>query len=131
MENAPRYKKVMVIDDTAVDRYIAQHVLKKSSFADEVLSMESAQKALDYLSGFSGQPDYLPQYIFLDIRMPEVDGFGFLERYELLPEAVKTNCIIMMLTTSLDPMDMERANQNKFVRKFLNKPLDQEKLSDI
>lgn len=131
LNETPKHKRVMVIDDTAVDRYVAQHVIRKFCFAEETISMESAQKALDYLTNFTDQPDKLPQYIFLDIRMPEIDGFGFLQQYENLPDAVKTNCIIMMLTTSLDSGDHERAAKNKFVKKFLNKPLDRLKLEEI
>jgi CheY-like chemotaxis protein len=127
MLNTPLYKKVMVIDDTQVDRYIAQRNIMKFGFAEEVICMDSAHAALNFLAGIVNEKD-LPQYIFLDIRMPEIDGFGFLEKYENLPEAIRLNCIVMMLSTSLNPGDHERAKNNRYVSRFLNKPLTKEKL---
>jgi len=124
----PRYKKVMVIDDTEIDRYIARTNIQKYAFAEEVICKESAKTALEYLKLFCDQPDELPQLIFLDIRMPEMDGFGFLEEYAKLPDAIKKNCIIMMLTSSLNADDQEKALNNKYVNRFLNKPLSKDKL---
>lgn len=128
--NTSMYKKVMVIDDTQVDRYIAERNIRKYGFADEVICMDSAHSALNFLAGIVNEKD-LPEYIFLDIRMPEVDGFGFLEKYENLPEPVRMNCIVMMLSTSLNPGDHERAKNNQYVSRFLNKPLTKEKLELI
>jgi CheY-like chemotaxis protein len=124
------YKKVMVIDDTQVDRYIAERNIKKYGFAEEVICMDSAHAALKFLAGVANEED-LPQYIFLDIRMPEVDGFGFLEKYAMLPPPVKQNCIVMMLSTSLNPGDHDRAKTNIYVKRFLNKPLTKDKLEMI
>ena len=122
------YKRVMVVDDNHIDRYIATRNIQKYRFAEEVIVKESAKSALEFLQLLSEDPEKLPQLIFLDIRMPELDGFGFLEEYEKLPESVKSNCVVMMLSTSLNPTDHERAKGNKYVKRFLNKPLDKEKI---
>ena len=121
----------MLIDDNEVDRYIGSRNITKYLFAEEVIMQPSGRSALAYLKQFADDPASLPQLIFLDVRMPDLDGFGFLEEYATLPEFVQNNCIIMMLTTSLSPLDHERAKNNRFVKRFLNKPLDKEKLSDL
>ncbi|MBK6397776.1 MAG: response regulator [Bacteroidetes bacterium] len=124
----PIYKRVMIIDDTYVDRYVAERNILKYGISSEVISKESAKAGLEYLKSCESNPSLLPELIFLDIRMPEMDGFGFLDEYEKLPEAVKGNCVVMMLSTSLNPEDHERVKGNKYVSRFLNKPLDKEKI---
>ena len=121
-------KKVLVIDDSETDRYVAKHIIQKCQFASEIIVKESAPRALEYIRSLEGTPDELPQLIFLDIRMPEMDGFGFLDEYSKLPDCVKSNSVIMMLSTSLDPDDHERATKNTYVNRFLNKPLNKEKI---
>ena len=61
-------KQVMVIDDNETDRYIAKRNITKLSFAEEVIEMDSAKKALEYLSSLKGKPELLPDFIFLDIN---------------------------------------------------------------
>jgi CheY-like chemotaxis protein len=123
-----KHKKVMVVDDNQIDLYIAEMVMATTGFAEKVICVSSAKEALEYLTPLCETPEELPHLIFLDINMPEMSGFDFLEEYQHLPENIRKKCIIMMLTTSLDENDRIQAERNQFVRKFLNKPLDRDKL---
>lgn len=121
------YTKALIIDDSHIDRFIAERILKRSSFAEETILMESALDALAYLQS----PDNinrLPQIIFLDIRMPEMDGFEFLDKYNDLSETITKNCLIVMISSSADLNDRLRAQKDLHVHCFMEKPLDIEKL---
>jgi CheY-like chemotaxis protein len=126
-----KYKKVMVIDDSDADLYIAEMVIDAAKFAEKVICMSSGKEALAFLKPLFSAPEELPQLIFLDINMPGMTGFEFLNEYQHLAEDIRKKCIIMMLTTSLNDDDRSKAEKNEFVTKFLNKPLDREKLAVI
>lgn len=124
------FKKVMVIEDNPIDSYVASYNIKKYMLSREVIIMENATAALEYLRE-AEIPRGLPELIFLDIKLPGQDGFEFLAEYEKLSGQVQKKCIIMMLTSSLNLEDNERANSNKFVCRFLNKPLDKQKIESL
>lgn len=126
-----KYKKAMVIDDNPIDLYVAKVVMAGSGFAESVLCINSAREALAHLRSLGETPAEIPDFIFLDINMPEMTGFDFLDEYRHLPEDIRRKCIIMMLTTSLDETDRVRAEGNEFVKRFLNKPLDKTKVAEL
>lgn len=121
----------MIVDDAKIDRYIAEKVVAKNSFAEKVISVESAILALEYLQNHNIEQEGLPDLIFLDINMPEMNGFEFLEEYSKLPQRIRKKCIIVMLSSSLHPEDKELALQNPYVCQFLSKPLSQHKLESL
>jgi len=125
-----RYPLVMLVDDNELDNFINKKLVEADSFASATTIHTSAQSALDYLKSQSAETD-IPDLIFLDIMMPEMDGFGFLDAFDKLPDAVKSKSRIVMLSTSDSFKDLNRANQNKYVKRFLNKPLNAQVLSAL
>jgi CheY-like chemotaxis protein len=126
MSTSARYPVVMLVDDNELDNFINKKLLENENFADTILVHQSAQSALDELKKMDKGPDI----IFLDIMMPHMDGFAFLEEFGKLSDQVKKSRIIM-LSTSESFKDLNRANQNKHVYKFLNKPLSKQVLEAI
>jgi CheY-like chemotaxis protein len=126
-----KYDLVMLIDDNELDNFVNKKMIEAESFAAATTIHSSALSALDYLKKNEGSPELIPGLVFLDIMMPEMDGFGFLDAFDKLSEPVRSKCRIVMLSTSDSFKDLNRANQNKYVKRFLNKPLSAQVLSAL
>lgn len=129
MEVAVKYKSVMLVDDNPMDNLVNRQLIESAGFAMKVNKYETARDTLEFLKKASA--DELPEIIFLDIIMPGMDGFQFLEEFEKLGEGVTKKCRVILLSTSDSFKDLNRANKNRLVKKFLNKPLTIEMLSAI
>lgn len=128
MTNGFKYKSVLLVDDSEIDNFVNKKLISKTQFAKETVEKLSAKSALEFLSKESANPENLPDIIFLDIMMPIMDGFAFLNEFEKLPESVHKKSKIVMLSSSESFKDLNRANSNKYVKKFLNKPLNEKAL---
>ena len=129
MEMSRKYNKVILVDDNPMDNMVNGKLMQTTGFATTTSSFESGKETLEFLKKASA--DDIPEVIFLDIIMPNMDGFQFLEEFEKLGEAIISRCKVILLSTSDSFKDLNRANENKLVRKFLNKPLTPEILSAI
>ena len=78
------YKRVMLVDDNEIDNIINEKIIEANSFADSILVFQTGQEALDYLKDNQNNEKDLPEIVFLDINMPIMDGFQFLEDFEKL-----------------------------------------------
>lgn len=124
-----KVNKTVLIDDSDIDLFIQRRFLEVYNFSDELISYKSAKEALNWLRGINGQE--APDIIFLDLNMPEIDGFGFLENFEALPEKIRNTSKIVVLTSSNSVKDREQAFANKNVIQFITKPLKQSDIEEL
>ena len=123
-----KLKEIMLIDDNSIDNYIAKIVTEKENIAETITVKSSAIEALDYLKNKEGD---FPELIFLDIKMPIMDGFGFLQEFSKFSVDKKADCAIVMLSSSISKMDMDVAENNQHVIDYLSKPINKDKLTKV
>lgn len=120
------FKFCLLIDDNYIDNFVTSRILETASFAEKIEIYQSPTLAIESLRSGKVKPDV----IFLDIRMPLMTGFEFLQEYEKL-NIDKSIIKIFMLSSSLDPTDLRKSSDNKYVTQFIHKPLTFEVLEEI
>ena len=130
-ETPYKFDLVLLVDDNDIDNFINERMITTSGFGKTVIVKNSAQGALDYLKSLEEKGSPLPKIIFLDLNMPVMDGFAFLEQYENFSDSLKSHCKVIVLSSSISPEDINRASVNPHVVKFVNKPLSEKYLAVI
>jgi len=128
-------KLIMLVDDDDTTNYLNQRLLEGLNAAEQILVVKDGEEALDYLtkacqSGSSGEFP-CPDLIFLDIKMPVMDGFEFLEAYKNTSLRFEKEILIMMLTSSASFYDLEKLKQYPQVKKHYSKSLTELDVKDL
>lgn len=134
MSEEKKYKTIMLIDDNEIDNLINQKIVEASNICENIFSHTGGKSAIEFLKNMEKIPsaiEALPEVIFLDIDMPLMDGFQFLDEFETLTDATKAHCKIVMLTSSINPQDVNKSQKYHFVKKYINKPLTQDNLKKL
>ena len=133
-KNTPTFATVMLIDDNEIDNFINLKMIEGCNFAGKVYVHTSGKSALEFLMNIDRNKDFpkelMPQVIFLDINMPIMDGFQFIDEFQKLKN-IKDGALVMMLSSSINPMDHERSASVSAIAKFMHKPLTMDYLKSI
>lgn len=127
----PTLTSVLLVDDDPTTNYLNKLLLTQMEVAKQVLVAENGEQALRTLvQTCAAETTTCPSLILLDMNMPVLNGLAFLEAYAQLPLVHQQAIVIVMLTTSLHPTDMARA-QELPIAGFLNKPLTKQKVAAL
>jgi len=131
---AKKLRNVILVDDNETTSFLNNRLLNRLEVADRIYTFTRAEQAYDFLWGKgdtagSMEPD-VPQLVFVDLKMPGMDGFEFLEQYSQLPAAIKEQTVLAVLTTSMHSADTARVAKFEGVE-YLAKPLTEEKMEKL
>jgi len=115
--------RVFIIDDDPIHQRITQIMITKNELFDEYTSYTEAQKALDFLQDNYKNIEILPDVILLDLNMPEVDGWDFLDVFEVFKKKLQKEIRVYIVSSSVDEKDILRSRSFESVVGFISKPL--------
>ena len=122
---------VALVDDDKIFQLTASKTIRALNLSDNILQFENGEVALKYLVENASKNEVLPDYIFLDINMPYVDGWMFLQDYPGMKVNLGKEISIFMISSSIDPGDINRARSIPDVQEYVLKPVSREKFVEL
>lgn len=126
-----KVKSTCIIDDDPIFVYGTKRLLKEVDFSDTILVYNNGQDAIDALNHMTAEGEALPCVIFLDLNMPIMNGWEFLEDFVKISNANREKVIIYIISSSVDPRDLVRIKTFDVVHNYILKPISPEDLKSI
>ena len=119
------------MEDDPITVLVCDRIIKISDFANKVTSCENGKIAIDHLKKIAAEKGEIPDIIFLDINMPVMNGWDFLEEFEPIRHLFDPFPLIYILSSTVDPEDYKKAKNFNIVKDFISKPMSKEFLEFI
>ena len=123
--------KILLIDDDPIYLLVAKKIIESAGFVGRLTVCADGQEAMYYLTGTEQNGDILPDIIFLDLDMPVMDGWSFLEEFEKFNNSLTKNIILYIVTSSPDAFEISKSRQYGSVKGYLIKPVLKAKFHQI
>jgi response regulator RpfG family c-di-GMP phosphodiesterase len=123
--------QILIIDDDEINNFIATKLIDKIPAKAKVNTCLNGLEGINYIKSKLLNQDEFPDIIFLDINMPIMNGWEFLEKYELIKKEIKKLVTINMLSSSVYNADINKADTYGTVNKFMSKPLTVDKIKEL
>ena len=124
-------KKFYLIDDDSIFVFLTKKTLQVANIDTDITVFEDGKQALSNLKAYYDRPELLPDVIFLDLNMPVLDGWGFLDEYLLLEPKLNKKISIYIVSSSISPSELDRSREIPVVTDFLTKPLSRAKFTEV
>lgn len=123
-------QKYILVDDDTFNNIISNMEIESALGEVDIKTFEIPEEGLAFIQNEYSK-SLMPAILFLDINMPTLTGWEFMEQYEKLNEEIKNQISIYILSSSVDPRDKDKAEANKYIKGFISKPLQSEVILSI
>lgn len=124
-------EKILCVDDDPITLMLYKMVIKKAEFAKEIVTAQNGEEALIYLDNLQSTASEFPKLIFLDLNMPVMGGWEFLDHFSKNEYDAFKDTKVIVLSSTIDPQDIEKSKTYSMVVDFLSKPISKEMLANL
>ncbi len=124
-------KTIFLIDDDPIFVFLTKKTILKTGQEQKIEVFSNGKEAIDFFLGNKKNSELLPEIIFLDLSMPVMDGWQFLDELSTFINEISKKIDIYIVSSSISPLDLEKSTTYSFVKEFIVKPLSQDKYTSI
>jgi CheY-like chemotaxis protein len=123
--------KLMLVDDDEIFVFLTKRIIGETNLVNQVKVFGNGRDAIEYMESAAGNPEMLPEVILLDLSMPIMDGWGFIDRYIMLKPRLGKTITLCILSSSVSPHDLDKAKAYSVVSDYIVKPVEKDKFLNI